>query len=723
MPVVTDYTALLSGDYWNGIEVTGKPVIVTYSFPTTAAGYLADVDGFTAATVSSFQAFNAAEQAQARAALGEWAAASGLIFVEVAPGQGDINFQLVDFNTTSAPSYAGAGGIGFYPFGDWNYFTYPSFSSDIDGSGDVFMNSRFASGGSVAYGTLLHEIGHAIGLKHPTEVVTNYAANPAVTHDQVLASDDAALTIMAETGAPGVSEHLKTLDRQAAAFIYGPAGTGRVVTANASGANSAVSAWSWNATAQTLTQSGFAGDDTMRGSSVKDIVNGLDGNDRLFGLNGGDALNGGSGDDLLNGGPGIDRMTGGTGDDTYMVDNTSDRVIELVGEGFDSVLASVSFTLTANVELLQLLGAGLVGKGNALANTMFGDGSLGSKLYGLVGDDYMVGGSGIDTLDGGAGVDTMFGGAGNDIYHVDNSSDVVREDSTFGVDDGGLDTVNASMSFTLGAFVENLTLTGTAAIDGTGNGLANNIRGNNAANHLTGGAGADVLTGNGGADIMDGGEDGDTYYADSADIIHDTGTSGVDKVLSSGSFTLAAGSGIEQLTTQSGVVVGNLTGDEDANRITGNSGANILSGKAGDDILIGNAGADTLIGGLGQDKQTGGADADIFRFALGDSLATSVGYDFVQDFETGVDRIDLSIFNGTPTASAYAEIAVASNSFAVLKSAAEAQMSGGAKAVFVAAMTHGWLFWNTDATPGTAEEAILLSGRNSLDSFAIGDLT
>ncbi len=74
------------------------------------------------ATVASFQAFTGTEQDQARTALGEWAAASGLIFVEVAPGQGDINFQLVDFDTTSAPSYAGAGGIGFYPFGDWNFF-------------------------------------------------------------------------------------------------------------------------------------------------------------------------------------------------------------------------------------------------------------------------------------------------------------------------------------------------------------------------------------------------------------------------------------------------------------------------------------------------------------------------------------------------------------------------------------------------------------------------
>jgi Ca2+-binding RTX toxin-like protein len=722
MPVVADYTALLSGDYWNGIEVTGKPVIVTYSFPTTAAGYLADVDGFTPATVSSFQAFTSTEQAQARSALGEWAAASGLIFVEVAPGQGDINFQLVDFDTTSAPSYAGDGGIGFYPFGDWNFFTYPSFQSDLDGAGDVFMNSQLASGGSVAYGTLLHEIGHAIGLKHPTEVVTNFAANPVVTHDEVLASDDPALTIMAETGDPGVSEHLKTLDQQAAAFLYGPAGTGQVVTASASGANAAVSAWSWNANLQTLTQTGFAADDTIRGSSVKDIVNGLDGNDRLFGLNGNDTLNGGAGDDLLNGGPGLDKLTGGTGDDTYMVDSGVDKAIELAGEGFDTVLSNVSYTLSANLELLQMFGANLVGRGNALGNTMFGDGSLGGKLYGLDGDDYMVGGSGNDTLDGGTGADTMFGRAGDDTYSVDDAGDVVREDSTPGVDEGGLDVVKASVSYTLGAFVENLTLTGAAAIDGTGNELANTIKGNNTANQLNGGGGDDVLTGNGGADVMDGGEDGDVYYVDPSDIVHDSGTSGTDKVQANGSYVLAAGSGIEQLTTKAGVVGGNLTGDEAANIVTGNIGANTLSGKAGNDTLNGSDGADVLIGGLDRDRMTGGADADIFRVGAVDSLATTAGFDTVVDFATGVDKIDLSIFAGSAPASAYAEIAVASNAFATLKAAAEAQMVGGVKAVFVAGSVNGWLFWNTDATAGTAEQAVALTARTSLTDFAVGDL-
>jgi hypothetical protein len=95
----------------------------------------------------------------------------------------------------------------------------------------------------------------------------------------------------------------------------------------------------------------------------------------------------------------------------------------------------------------------------------------------------------------------------------------------------------------------------------------------------------------------------------------------------------------------------------------------------------------------------------------------------VVDFATGVDKIDLSIFSGSAPASAYAEIAVASNVFATLKAAAEAQMAGGVKAVFVAGSANGWLFWNTDTTAGTAEQAVALTARTSLNDFAVGDLS
>lgn len=451
----------------------------------------------------------------------------------------------------------------------------------------------------------------------------------------------------------------------------------------------------------------------LTGNTLGNALTGGAGKDRLYGLDGNDMLDGKSGADM---------MTGGTGDDTYRVDIGSDKTIELAGEGFDTVLSSVNHTLAANLERLQLFGAHLTGQGNALANILIGDSSMDGKLYGHDGADTLTGGSGADTLDGGSGADTMLGGAGNDTYTVDDAGDVVREDSTPGVDDGGTDQVNASVSYTLGAFVENLTLTGSAAIDGIGNSLANKINGTSGVNHLYGGAGGDTLAGKGGADFLDGGEDGDVYIVDSSDIIHDTGTAGIDKVQSNGSYSLAAGSGIEQLTTKAGVVGGNLMGDEAANVIIGNTGTNILSGKAGNDTLSGGAGIDTLIGGLGRDRMTGGADADIFRFALGDSLATTVGYDTVVDFDTGIDRIDLSIFGGSAAASTYAEISVTSNNFATLKSAAEAQMIGGVKVVFVAGSANGWLFWNTDATRGTAEEAIALTGRTSLGAFAVTDL-
>ena len=188
--VTADYTALLTGSHWSGIEVAGKSTIVTYSFPTTAPGYVAGITdpGLTPAALASWQAFSAGEAADARAALAAWGNACGLIFIEVAAGQGDINFQKLDFSGTA---YDGAGGIAYRPFGDWSGASYPYFTGDLDGSGDVFMNSDIV----VSYGTLLHEIGHAIGLKHPTEAWTQFAANPPVEH-AVWSADDPLLTVM-----------------------------------------------------------------------------------------------------------------------------------------------------------------------------------------------------------------------------------------------------------------------------------------------------------------------------------------------------------------------------------------------------------------------------------------------------------------------------------------------------------------------------------------------
>lgn len=131
------------------------------------------------------------------------------------------------------------------------------------------------------------------------------------------------------------------------------------------------------------------------------------------------------------------------------------------------------------------------------------------RLYGQGGDDRLYGGDGNDLLDGGTGRDQMFGGSGDDIYRVDDAGDLVSEESVAGVDDGGIDYVQSTISYSLGRFVEKLELTGTASTDGAGNALGNTIKGNGASNVLSGLGGSDTLYGFDGNDILVGGADKD----------------------------------------------------------------------------------------------------------------------------------------------------------------------------------------------------------------------
>jgi Ca2+-binding RTX toxin-like protein len=270
-------------------------------------------------------------------------------------------------------------------------------------------------------------------------------------------------------------------------------------------------------------------------------------------------LSGGAGNDTLNGGIGDDTMRGGTGNDIFVVDNAGDDVIELSGEGIDTVHAALSYTLAANVEYLQLTGtANINGTGNAGINAISGN-------------------SGNNVLDGGAGGDTMYGGDGNDVYIVNELGDQAIEFHA----GGGTDHVMSAVNFILAAHVDNLTLTGTGNVYGIGN---------DAVNILTGNSGNNVLSGGAGADTMEGGLGNDTYVVDDAqDVVTEAQSGGTDSIESSISFTLAAN--VEYLV---------LTGTANING-TGNALDNQIYGNSGDNVLNGGGGADSMFGGAGND--------------------------------------------------------------------------------------------------------------------------
>jgi len=390
--------------------------------------------------------------------------------------------------------------------------------------------------------------------------------------------------------------------------------------------------WILAANMENLTLTGSAGINGT-GNSVSNV---------LTGNSAANVLDGGAGDDTLNGGAGADTLLGGIGNDVYVVDNVGDVVTENLDEGLDTVQSSVSYTLAAHVEDLTLTGtAALTGTGNNLDNRLTGN-SGANRLDGGTGADTLVGGLGNDTyvvddagdvvteqlnegtdmvqsaisytltanlenltligtgainatgnsqnnlltgnsgqnvLDGGGGTDTLRGGLGDDTYVIDDATDVVTEHLN-----EGTDTVRTGLSYTLGAHVENLTLTGTAATTATGNTLNNVLTGNSAANVLNGGTGADMLVG---------GQGDDLYVVDNVgDVVVEQLNEGLDTVQSRVTYTLATD--VENLTL-TGTAAINATGNSLANILTGNAGANILDGGTGADIEVGGAGNDTYM--------------------------------------------------------------------------------------------------------------------------------
>lgn len=431
---------------------------------------------------------------------------------------------------------------------------------------------------------------------------------------------------------------------------------------------------------------GGADNDRLFGGNDSDELNGDIGHDQLFGGNGNDQLIGYHGSDLLDGGTGADSMNGGDGNDTYVVDNVGDVVKETHDDalsGTDTVQSSVSYTLGFGLDHLTLTGtANLYGAGNEKNNEIAGN-SGNNELYGLAGGDVLIGDAGNDLLFGGTGADYMHGGAGNDIYMVDNAADMAMETSNDAL--GGIDTVNAFVSYILDFGLDRLYLHGTVSLTGTGNGNNNLLHGNRGDNTLSGlagtdtlhgdlgtdtllgndgndtlygdagndglygGEGNDLLDGGTGADVMDGGSGNDAYIVDSLidqanDSLGIQDDGGIDQVQASVTHTL--GVRIENLTL-TGTAAINGTGNALNNTLIGNSANNVLSGLDGNDVLTGGAGNDTLNGGNGNDVLTGGSGRDQLNGDVGNDR---FDYNAVSESPASTGRDVITGFAGAGTA-------------------------------------------------------------------------
>ena len=317
------------------------------------------------------------------------------------------------------------------------------------------------------------------------------------------------------------------------------------------------------------------------------IITGTPADDVLTGTAEDDTIHGLAGNDILNGMGGVNRLVGGLGDDTYYVGGGQDTGVELAGQGTDTVISSVSLTLLANFENLTLTEGAVIGNGNALNNVITGN-SFGNYLTGGGGNDTLIGGGGNDILIGGAGNDILMGGTGDDSYFAGPGTDIYIENAG-----EGTDAVNSSISLTLRANFENLTLLGTANINGTGNELSNQMTGNAGNNVLVGGDGNDFIDGGAGIDTLRGGIGDDGYAMRAGDLIVEKADEGTDLVESSMTYTLPAN--VENLNLH-GTANINATGNALNNTIIGNDGNNILDGRGGDlDTLAGGKGNDTYV--------------------------------------------------------------------------------------------------------------------------------
>ncbi|SSB98674.1 Hemolysin-type calcium-binding repeat-containing protein [Pseudomonas sp. 43mfcvi1.1] len=579
--------SLLVGSYWMGSSGTTP---LTYSFMTTSSLFAADYSDDN--EYEAGYVLTSAQQNSIVSALGMWSSVANIKFTQVgesAANVGDLRFggyQNMDDDTAA-----------------WAYFP-----DETPSAGDVWIgpvtNNPTPVKGTYDYLVFVHEIGHALGLKHP---FSQLLSNPTVLAPQF---DDVRYTVMSYDAAYSYQPTTPMLlDIAAIQSLYGAntqwqtgnnsyswaAGQSVFETIWDAGGTDSIDAFNQlEAVRINLNEGQFS----KIGQAFTDLTTQADFNEGLaiaygakienaFGSANDDTLIGNALANVLNGRAGKDTMIGGAGNDSYVVDNAGDVVQEssTLASETDTVISSVNYTLGANIEVLTLsTSANLNGTGNTLNNRINGN-------------------AGANILDGGSGIDTLVGGAGNDTYVVDNLKDIVTETTTLA---GEIDTVRSSVNWTLGANLENLILTGTAQLSGTGNAL-NNV--------LTGNAGNNVLNGGAGLDTLIGGAGNDAYTLDQVgelSLVQEDVDQGRDSLTLT--YAASASSSVVDLNLSnlrnvesvilSGAGAFTVIGNDLSNSLIGNASVNNLQGGAGNDNLDGGAGADTLSGGTGNDIYT-----------------------------------------------------------------------------------------------------------------------
>jgi Ca2+-binding RTX toxin-like protein len=415
-------------------------------------------------------------------------------------------------------------------------------------------------------------------------------------------------------------------------------------------------------------QDGTAGDDLLDGTAGTDLLIGLQGNDLLLGQGGDDYLLGGDGNDILNGGPGADTVEGGAGDDQYLVDNAGDVVTEAASAGNDTVwVGGNGWTVSANIEVTRLYGAGTQVTGSAGADVLVANAGAASSIGAGDGNDEIWGGGAFaHTLNGGAGDDVirgqdspavMIGGTGNDQFVVGNVGVTIVENLGEGIDtawvgvDGWMNSANVEIARLAapGAVTlfgsntnEDLVANQGAASRIDGNGGSDTLWGSPYADTLSGGAGDDIIRGQGGADVMAGGAGNDQYVVfDRNATVIENANEGYDIVYFAGAGSLSIGDNVEEARLVAGGT--GLVGNAMANLLVGNSSgfASTLDGGAGNDIIFGSVGADRFIGGSGDDTMYSQGGADVFSYR-----AAGWGYDRIGGWTAGACKLQFEATSG-----------------------------------------------------------------------------